>query len=164
MLFAVTMLLQTFFFDRLTVGVWFAPLIYTATVILLPINTPSIVVLLTGLLTGLAADVAGGVAGLNVIATLAMAYVRRPLLQAVCGRDMMREPAQPSPEIMGRSGFFRYALMMVALHAFIFRLFESLSFAHAGRMLLLFAAGTAESLAFLLITCSLFTVKNRGRL
>lgn len=163
LLFAVTLLLQLFFFDRLTAGVWFAPVIYTAAVLLLPVNTPPIVVLLAGLASGLAADAATGMEGLNVIATLAVAYVRRPLLLAFGGHDIMREAAAPSAETLGRAGFCSYALAAVALHALIFHLLEALSLAHLLRTLGVWAACTAESFLCLLIASRLFTVSTRVR-
>lgn len=164
LLFVITLLLQLFLLDRMTVGVWFVPLVYTAALILLPLNTPSFVVLLTGLATGLAADLTTGTAGLNVIAALPAAYLRRPLLRIFCSRELMRETLVPSPETMGRFKFILYASSIISLHSLIFHLFEALSLSHLGRTLLLSAVGAGETLVFICIIAVIFTVKNNGRL
>ena len=158
-LFAVTVVLQVFFFDRLTLGVWFAPIIYTSLLILLPLDTPSAGALFAGLLTGAVMDLATGMAGLNTIATLAAAYARRPLIEVFGGRDVLRESAVPSSKSMGRRQFANYLIAMVSLHSALYYTFEILTLANFGRSLLRFAAGTVSSLAMLWIVSRIFTSK-----
>lgn len=162
-LFVVTMLLQTLFFDRLTIGVWFAPMIYTALVILLPVNAPSIVNLLSGLAAGVAADLFAGTAGLNTAAILVIAYVRRPLLEAIVGHEGMRDGRVPSSESMGLRRFANYLVTMVFLHGFIFYLLEVFSTGHILYTLLRFGAGSLSSLLFVWIAALLFTRKESER-
>lgn len=164
LLFAVTLMLQTFFFDRLTLTVYFAPLIYTAVLILLPVNTPSIVNLLTALAAGVITDLVCGTAGLHTIASLAAGYVRRPLLTAIVGLDGMRDGGIPSARNMGRRQFTHYFVLIVLLHALIFYLFEAFTVGHLLHTLLRFAAGTLTSLLFLWITGYIFTSKTPSRL
>lgn len=158
-LFAVTLLLQTFFFDRLTVSVYFAPMIYIAVLVLLPVNTPSIVNLLVGLAAGAAMDALCGTAGLHTIAALAAGYVRRPLLVAIVGHEGMRDGNVPAAKTMGHRQYIQYFILITVLHALVFYLFEVFSFGHPLHTLLRFSVGTLSTLVLLWIAAYLFTPK-----
>lgn len=158
-LFAVTLLLQTFVFDRLTLSVYFAPMIYMAVLLLLPVSVPSVANLFTGFAAGAAMDLLCGTAGLHTIASTAAGYVRRPLLTAIVGHEGMRDVSIPSGKTMGQRQFAQYFILMTAFHGLIYYLFESLSFGHILYTLLRFAAGTLFSLLFLWIAARIFTVK-----
>ena len=158
-LFAVTLLLQTFVFDRLTLSVYFAPMIYFAVLLLLPVSTPSIINLLAGFAAGAAMDMLCGTAGLHTIASTAAGYVRRPLLTAIVGHEGMRDVNTPSGKTMGQRQFAQYFLLFTVFHGAIYYLFETFSFGNVLHTLLRFAAGTLCSLVFLWITARLFTVK-----
>lgn len=51
-LFAVVVLLQVFLFDNLSISIYLNPLVYVAFIALLPLDTPPVVLLLSGLATG----------------------------------------------------------------------------------------------------------------
>lgn len=159
LLFAVTLLLQTFFFDRLTLSVYFAPMIYIAVLVLLPVSAPSVVNLLTGFAAGAITDVVCGTAGLHTIASLATGYIRRPLLAAVVGHEGMRDGNVPSPKSMGHRQFAQYFILITVFHGLIFYIFETFTFGYFLRTLLRFAIGTASSLLFLRIAAYMFTSK-----
>ena len=75
-LFAVVVLLQVFLFDNLSISIYLNPLVYVAFIALLPLDTPPVVLLLSGLATGVTMDLAMGAAGVNTIATLLIAFAR----------------------------------------------------------------------------------------
>lgn len=159
LLFAITLLLQTFFFDRLTLSVYFAPMIYIAVLLLLPVSTPPIVNLLTGFAAGAAMDLLCGTAGLHTIASLAAGYVRYPLLRAVVGHEGMRDGNVPSAKSMGYRQYIQYFILITVFHTLIFYLFEAMTVGHIIHTLLRFGVGTVSSLFFLWITAYLFTSK-----
>lgn len=162
-LFAATMLVQTLFLDRLTLSVWFAPMIYMSVVILLPVNSRAIVNLLVGLAAGMTADLLAGTEGLNTAAILVVSYIRRPLLEAIVGHEGMRDGSVPSAGTMGLRRFANYLVTMVFIHGAVFYLLEVFSVGHFGYTLLRFFAGTVSSLFFVWITALLFTRKNSAR-
>lgn len=125
-LFLATTLLQTFFFNNLPLGPLCSPLVYIALVILLPLETRPIVRLGAGLLSGLAADYAMGTAGLNVAATLPIAFLRPNLTALVSNRED-RDEGIPSPELFGTRVYWSYLTLLVGLHHLIFFLLEALS-------------------------------------
>lgn len=164
LLFICTVLLQVFFFDRLTLSVFFAPMIYTVFIILLPINTSSVLTLTCGLITGITMDIAMGTAGLNTIATLAIAYVRHPLLFFLVGREGVRDASAPSPDRMGRRQFVKYLVVMVVVHSAVFSLIEVFSTSHIIYTLLRFVISTSASLIFVRLIIQLFTYKSTSKI
>ena len=89
-LFAVVVLLQVFLFDNLSISIYLNPLVYVAFIALLPLDTPPVVLLLSGLATGVTMDLAMGAAGVNTIATLLIAFARPTLLGLLYSRDDIR--------------------------------------------------------------------------
>ena len=55
-LFVVTVLLQVFLFDNLSISIYLNPLVYVAFVALLPLDTPPVVLLASGLAMGVTMD------------------------------------------------------------------------------------------------------------
>ena len=163
LLFAASVLLQIFFFDELSLSACFAPLVYSVFIILLPLNTPSIAVLAAGLVTGVVMDFAMGTAGLNTIATLAVAYLRMPLLNIIFGHNNVREGGVPSAARMGRRHFGYYLVAMTLLHNALFFGFEAFTTSYLWHQLLRFAVSAAASLLFVWAIARLFTSKLSAR-
>lgn len=157
--FAVLWLVQTFLFDQLTVSIYLNPLVYVAFVALLPLETSRGAVLLAGLASGLAADWAMGAAGVNTISTVLVAFLRPGLLNLLFGKENIRDGGLPSPERFGDWGFLRYLLAVVLLHHFVFFALESLSWAHAGRMLLRLAVSGAVTVGCTWLAARVLTAK-----
>ena len=95
-LFLILALLQIFLFDNLSISIYLCPLVYIGFIVLLPIDAPPVAVLFLALSMSVAMDWAMGAAGINTIATLPVAMLRRPLLQSVCGKEGIREGGIPS--------------------------------------------------------------------
>ena len=101
-LFVVTVLLQVFLFDNLSISIYLNPLVYVAFVALLPLDTPPVVLLASGLAMGVTMDFAMGAAGVNTIATLLIAFVRPALLRTLYTRDDAREGGVPCAGRLGK--------------------------------------------------------------
>lgn len=158
-LFAATMLLQVFLFDNLSISVYLNPLIYMVFIVLLPLDTPPVVLLGAGLLTGVAMDAAMGTAGINTIATLPVAFARPMLLNLLCGRDSIREGGVPSSERLGRRKFIDYLVIVILLHHTLFFLLEALSWEHLLHTVIRIVVSSLVTLAFVWIIARVFTVK-----
>lgn len=159
LLFVMTMLLQVFLFDNLSISIYLNPLIYIAFIILLPLSAPHVVVLVAGLVTGVAMDYTMGAAGVNTIATLLIAFLRPWLLTMLSGRDDMREVGTPSPETLGRRVFIQYLVLMVLLHHAVFFSLEALSWSHLMHTLLRIVVSTVVSVGFIWVIARVFTSK-----
>ncbi|MEG2370030.1 MAG: rod shape-determining protein MreD [Alistipes sp.] len=163
-LFVTTLLLQVYLFDNLQISVYLNPLIYIAFIVLLPIETPPVVVLLSGVMTGVLMDWTMGAAGVNTIATVLVAFLRHPVLRMLCSRDTVRDGGIPSSYQLGTGVFLRYLLIMVLLHHAVFFLMESLSWVPILRTLLRVMVSSTVSILFIWLVARLFTSKLPGRI
>ena len=150
-LFAVVVLLQVFLFDNLSISIYLNPLVYVAFIALLPLDTPPIVLLLSGL--------AMGAAGVNTIATLLIAFARPTLLGLLYPRDDIREGGIPSTGRLGNRVFLNYLIVLVLVHHAVFFSLEALSWAHIVRTIVRTVASGAVSVAFIWVIARIFTAK-----
>lgn len=157
-LFLATTLLQAFFFNNLALGPWCSPLVYVAPLLLLPLETRPVVLLGTGLLAGLAADYAMGTAGLNVAATLPIAFLR-PNLAALVSSHEERDEGVPSPERMGARVYWSYLALLVGLHHLLFFGLEALSWELLPRTVLRIVASGAVTLLVVGLSERMLTAK-----
>lgn len=163
-LFVVTVLLQIFLFDNLSVSVYLNPLIYVAFIILLPLDTPPAVLLGAGLVTGVVMDASMGAAGINTVATLPIAFLRPAFMNLLCGRENVREGGIPSPERLGRRKFIDYLVLMVLVHHTIFFLLEALSWSHLLQTSIRIVVSSLVTMAFVWGIVRIFTAKLPVRL
>lgn len=128
--FVALLLLQVFLFNNLNLSVFVNPLVYIAFIVLLPMETRPVWVLLLGLLLGIATDYVVGTAGLNTIATLFTAFIRRPVLMLMVGKETLGEGGIPCSARLGVGKFLRYSTMLILAHCIVFFTFESMSFSY----------------------------------
>lgn len=158
-LFAVTVLLQVFLFDNLSICIYFNPLVYIAFILLLPLEVSAIVLLASGLVMGVTMDFAMGAAGVNTIATLLIAFVRPMIVGLLYGRDETREGGTPSPERFGARVFLNYLIVLVIVHHFVFFSLEALSWTHFLHTLVRILVSSAVSVGVIWLLTRLFTSK-----
>lgn len=162
-LFIVTVLLQVFLFDNLSISLYLNPLVYIVFLALLPLDTPPVTLLGAGLGLGLVMDYAMGVAGINTIATLLIAFLRPMLVNLLYGHDNAKEGGIPSSWRMGNRIFIRYLLLLTLIHHTAFFLLEALSWSRLPYTALRIAVSTAVSTLFLWIIARIFNAKAHAR-
>ncbi len=140
-------LFQVFLLENLNLGPWINPLLYVAMVVLLPMEMRPVWVLLTGLVVGVVMDLMLATAGLNTIAILVTAIVRRPMLMLMVGKETVGDGGVPCSARIGASKFMRYCLALVAVHCVIFFAFEAFGLHGFHLTLLKIAASTAVTVA-----------------
>lgn len=159
LLFIATMLLQLCFFNRLAFGPLCSPLIYIALPILLPLDTRPVVLLGAGLLCGLLADYSMGTVGLNVAATLPIAFLRPNIVHLLSQHEDGRDEGVPSAERMGRRPYWSYLVTMVLFHHLLFFVLEALSWQTLPQTLLRILLSGLVSLGFIALTERILTLK-----
>ncbi len=164
LLFVVTVLLQVFLFDNLSVSIYLNPLIYVAFIVLLPVDTLAVWLLFAGVAMGATMDFLMGTAGINTIATVLIAFVRPFLLANLYGRDDLRDGGVPSPERLGHHVFLDYLVILVVLHHAVFFTFEALSWSHALRTVVRTIASGSVTVAVVWLLTRIFTAKFVARL
>lgn len=158
--FLVTLMVQIFLLNNLTVSVLFAPMAYVACIIMMPLDASPLKMLLTSLVIGLLMDLTMGTDGLNIIATLPLGFFRRPILNLVAGfSDFDKEESAPSEKRLGTYRYHRYVVTMVVLHSLLFFGVEHLTFDNFGFFATRLLCSTLASLAMVYFLLLLFTSK-----
>ncbi|MBP3289454.1 MAG: rod shape-determining protein MreD [Alistipes sp.] len=129
-IFLTLVLLQVFLFDNIALSVYFHPLIYIAFIIILPLDMRPVWVLLLSALLGLTVDMATGQAGLNVMSTTAVGFMRTAIVGLICGRSMGFDDTIPSLHRFTTKNLVGYVVAMVVVHSAIYFFMESLSMMH----------------------------------
>ena len=158
-LFIATILLQVLLFNNLSLGLFITPLAYIAFVLLLPMNTPGIVTLLSALVSGVIIDISMGTAGLNTIAMLAVGYMRLPILYALMGRDEVRAGGVPNSINLGGKRFMRYCIVMVLIQCMLFFGFEALTWNYFYLTLLRLVLSGVATIFFVYLIQLLFSYR-----
>jgi hypothetical protein len=135
---------------------WINPLVYVAFIVLLPMEMRPLWVLVLGLALGVAVDMLLATAGLNTIAALATAFVRRPVLMLMAGRETMGDGGTPCSARIGTGKFLRYCTLLVLVHCTVFFFFEAFGFASFHLTLLKILCSAAVTVGLIWVIQLLF--------
>lgn len=149
LLFAGLVILQAFLLNNLNLGIYVNPLVYVAFVVLLPMEMRAPWVLLSGLALGVAVDLLLATAGLNTIATLVTAFVRRPVMMLMLGKETVGDGGAPCSAHIGAGKFLKYCAALVFIHCTVFFFFEAFGFAWFHLTLLKVFASTIVTVALI---------------
>ena len=153
----VVLLVQVVLLNNLILTPYVAPMVYIAVVMLMPIESSQWKMLGVGLLIGLLMDFAMGTAGLNLLSTLPVAYLRHILLNTLGGiSSISKEEGIPSVKRLG-SRFHRFVIVVVVLHSLLFYSFEWLSLSNLGFWALRTLCSTLASLLLIYLLMAIFS-------
>ena len=154
----VVLLVQVLSLNNLTFSPYVAPLAYIVLIIMTPLGTSPLKMIFVGLMVGTLMDITMGTVGINVLATLPLAYFRRPILHFFGSyTDMDGEGGVPTS--LRLTGFHNYVVAMVVLHCLLFFGFEHLTTANFGYIALRFVVSTLISLGVVYFFIGIFTSK-----
>ncbi len=125
LLFIALALLQVFLLGNINLGAYINPLVYVAFVVLLPMGMRPLWILLSGLAMGVTMDFLLATAGLNTIAMLATAFVRKPVMMLMVGKETVGDGGTPCSARIGAGKFIRYCAALVLIHCIVFFIFEA---------------------------------------
>ena len=152
--FVAVLLLQALLFDNLLISGLVVPLYYVVFMVLLPVKMDRLWLLVVGVLLGVVMDVSMGTAGLNTIATTAVAYLRPFVMNISMGKDVAHETIPYGGAIATRS-FVLYTAMLVGAHQMLFFGFESLG-SHPWFTIFKIILSTATTVVLVMLTARLF--------
>ncbi len=156
-LLVVVVLLLSLVLNNLAITPLVAPMVYILLLISLPIETSQWKMLGAGVILGLTMDFMMGTVGLNLLATLPVAYFRRFILFSLAGlSSVSNEEGVPTPKRLGVR-FHRYVVAVVVLHSLLFYGFEWLSLSNFGVLMLRILCSISVSLALDYILIYLFS-------
>lgn len=108
--------IQVFLLKNITLYNLSTPYLYILFILLLPFETPNLVLFILAFLTGLTIDSFYDTPGLHTGATVLLAFVRILFISITVQKDGFDNEPEPTLSLMGFRWFFTYALMLTALH------------------------------------------------
>lgn len=116
--FFVLVFLQVFLFKNITVYDLSIPYPYILIILLLPFETPNIVLFPVAFLTGLTIDAFYDTPGLHAAACTLLAFVRISFINITVQKDGFDNDPEPTLSIMGFRWYFTYILVLTLIHHF----------------------------------------------
>lgn len=128
--FVVLILAQVLIFNNIDFSGFINPYIYILFVLLLPFNTPRLILLLSSFTLGLVIDLFMGTPGVHSTATLLMAFSRPSVMAMYSPREGYQTGTYPRMAQFGMEWFIKYTVTLVLLHHFTLFYLEVFTFHH----------------------------------
>ena len=96
------------------------PYVYIFFILILPIETPKWLLLITAFFTGLMIDMFGNTGGMHAAAAVFTAFARPGVLRLIAPRDGYEPETKLSPQVMGFKWFITYVSILILLHHLVF--------------------------------------------
>ncbi len=117
--FIVVVLFQVLVMDNVMISGYMVPYVYLLFILLMPFETPSWMVLLSGFILGFGIDLFEHTLGMHTAATVLIAFARPYILSLLAPRDGYEPDTFPRIHYYGFLWFFKYTLFLVFLHHFV---------------------------------------------
>jgi len=126
--FVVLVFIQVFLLKNISVYNISAPYFYILFILLLPFETPNLLLFVLAFITGLTIDAFYDTPGLNAAACILLAFVRIVFISITVQKEGFDNEPEPTLSIMGFRWFFTYALVLTLFHHFFLFYLESFNF------------------------------------
>jgi rod shape-determining protein MreD len=154
--FVVLVLVQVFLLKNITLYNISVPYPYIMFVLLLPLETPNLLLFLLSFLLGLTIDAFYDTPGLHAAACTLLAFVRVLFISITVQRDGFDNEADPTLGNMGFRWFFTYALILTLFHHFFLFNLEVFRLSEIQFTLLRFLSSSVFTLFLILISSFVF--------
>ena len=146
--FIVLILIQVFVLNNIRFSGFINPYIYILFILLLPVRFPRWASLILGFITGLIIDSFTNTPGVHAFATVLLAYLRNPVINAFLS---VEEGANPVPGFysFGVAAFVKYVITLVIVHHTAFFFLETFTFHDAGSTLIRIVLNSAVTIIIL---------------
>lgn len=160
--FVILLLIQVLILKgvRLDVGILSNAMIfiYPLFIILLPINTPRVVILILAFILGLSVDVFYDSLGIHAAASVFLAFNRMFVLKLIEPTQGYKTEASPSAHNYGLVWFASYASLMMFVFLFVYFSIDAFSFVFILNILLKTMLSFIVSMVFIIIHQIIFKV------
>ncbi|WP_207535519.1 rod shape-determining protein MreD [Desertivirga arenae] len=126
--FVVLVFIQVFLLKNIGYYNLATPFLYILFVLLLPFETPNILLFVLSFLLGLTIDTFYDTLGINAAATCVLAFVRIIFINLTVQRQGLETEPEPKLGIMGFRWFFFYTLILTLFHHLTLFLLETFTF------------------------------------
>lgn len=145
LLFILIVLFQVLVINHIHIGSFVILNISILYIILLPLETPSWVILILSALMGVAIDALSGFAGINTIAATLIGFIRKPMINLFLGKREETERGVVTSRNMGFSRFIIFSFTMLLIQNSVIFTLETLTFENFHLLLLRICASTIFS-------------------
>ncbi len=128
--FIALILLQVFLFNNIHAGNVFHPYFYIIFILLLPFETPGVLLLSLSFFLGLSIDLFVGTVGMHAAACVLMGFARPGVLKVIAPRDGYETGTFPRVSYYGIGWFLKYTIILVFTHHFALFFIEVFEFEH----------------------------------
>jgi rod shape-determining protein MreD len=126
--FILLVFIQVFLLKNISLYNISAPYLYILFILLLPFETPNLLLFVLAFIMGLTIDAFYDTPGLNAAACVLLAFVRIIFISLTVQKDGFDNEPEPTLSIMGFRWFFTYALVLTLFHHFFLFYIESFNF------------------------------------
>ena len=157
--FAFLLFLQVLVINHIQFSSMLTPYIYILAILMLPFNTPKWLLLISAFVFGFFMDIFSGTMGLNMSATVLIAFVRPTLLNLISfGRDFNNDDT-PDMKNLGADWFISYALILILIHHSTMFLLEVFRWNEIGTILLRIFYSSVATLVLVILSQLLFSFR-----
>lgn len=154
--FIALLFLQVFLLKNVVLYNFSVPYLYILFILLLPFETPNLLLFGLAFITGLIVDAFYDTPGLHAAACVLLAFVRTIFINLTVQKEGFDNEPEPTLSMMGFRWFFPYALILTLFHHFLLFNLEVFSFSEIQYTLLRFVLSSLFTLILILITSLLF--------
>ena len=126
--FIVLIFLQVFLLKNITLYNLSSPYLYILFIMLLPFETPNVLLFGLAFITGLTIDAFYDTPGLHAAACVLMAFVRIIFINLTVQKEGFDNEPEPTLSIMGFRWFFTYIIVLTLFHHFFLFNLEAFNF------------------------------------
>ena len=161
--FLILVLLQVLIVQNIRLGSFIILFPYILFILLLPFETPKLVVLFASFLIGLTIDMFYDTAGMHAAVCTLIGFLRYYILKLLSPRDGYEPGLMPNVACMGAVWFITYSALIIFIHNLFFFYLEIFRFSEFFRTLLRVILSTIGTFCFVYIVQFLFyrTDKNK---
>jgi hypothetical protein len=154
--FVVLVLLQVFLLKNISLYNLSMPYLYILFIMLLPLETPNLLLFSLAFLLGIIIDMFYDTPGLHAAASVILAFVRVLFVSVTVQRDGFDNEPEPTLGNRGFRWFFAYSATLILIHHFFLFSLEVFRFSEIQYTLLRFLSSSLFTLFLILITSFLF--------
>ncbi|MFL5752098.1 MAG: rod shape-determining protein MreD [Bacteroidia bacterium] len=161
--FVILVLLQGLVIKHIPLGPYFIMFPYVMFILMLPFETPNLLLLAGSFALGLSVDMFYDTQGMHASACVLMGFSRVYVLKLIAPREGYDASMKPTVQYMGITWFVSYAFILILIHHITYFYLEAFNVSEFFRTLLRVLASSFASLVFIYIVQFLFYRNDNSR-
>ena len=154
--FTILVFVQVFLLKNISLYNLSVPYLYILFILLLPFETPNVLLFVLAFILGLIVDAFYDTPGLHAASCVVLAFVRIIFISVTVQKDGFDNEPEPTLSIMGFRWFFTYALVLTLCHHFFLFSMEAFRLSEIYYTLSRFLLSSIFTVFLILISCLLF--------